>query len=105
MKKIKLTIAQKLFIGFGVILLFIVINGVWTFATLTASKNLNNKLTGTFSPSTEKLNDLATMITDSKMLVRSWVFIDKQSGTPDKVKLQELQSVGYPTLRDSYNFV
>jgi len=100
MKNIKLNIAQKLFVGFGVILLLIIINGVWTFSTLTSSKNLNSKLTGTYSPSSEKLNQLSSMVINSKMLIRSWVFIDKQSDTPDKIRLQDLHSKDYPQLRD-----
>lgn len=99
MKNIKLNIAQKLLWGFGVILLLIIINGVWTFTTLTSSKNLNNKLTGTYSPSSESLNHLSMMVTNSKMLVRSWVFIDKQSDTPDKIRLKELHEKEYPELQ------
>lgn len=100
MKGIKLNIAQKLTLGFGAILLLIITNGIWTFSTLTTSKNLNKKLTAVYSPSAEKLNQLATMVTDSKMLIRSWVFIDKQSGTPDKVRLDSLQNIDYPILKE-----
>ncbi len=100
MKNIKLNIAQKLLFGFGVILVLIAINGIWTFSTLTSSKNLNSKLTGTYSPSAEKLNRLSAMVTNSTMLVRSWVFIDKQSDTPDKIRLKELHTDVYPQLRD-----
>jgi methyl-accepting chemotaxis protein len=100
MKNIKLNIAQKLLFGFGVILLLITINGIWTFTTLTSSKNLNNTLTGTYSPSSEKLNQLSSMVTNSTMLIRSWVFIDKQSDTPDKIRLKEIHDKDFPSLRD-----
>ncbi|MCU4163245.1 methyl-accepting chemotaxis protein [Carboxylicivirga caseinilyticus] len=99
MKNIKLNIAQKLLWGFGVILVLVVFNGIWTFTTLTSSKNLNSKLTGIYSPSSEKLSHLSMMITNSKMLVRSWVFIDKQSDTPDKIKLKDLHETEYPQLQ------
>ncbi|MCU4175868.1 methyl-accepting chemotaxis protein [Carboxylicivirga sp. N1Y90] len=100
MNNIKLNIAQKLLLGFGVILLLIVINGVWTFSTLTSSKNLNTKLTGTYSPSSDKMSELSTLVVNSKMLVRSWVFIDTQSDTPDKLRLKELQDKDYPAIRE-----
>lgn len=100
MKNIKLNIASKLLLGFGVILLLIAINGIWTFSTLTSSKNLNTKLTGTYSPSSASLNNLSAMVTNSKMLIRSWVFIDKQSNTPDKVGLKNLHDEDYPKLCD-----
>ncbi|WP_439182010.1 methyl-accepting chemotaxis protein [Carboxylicivirga taeanensis] len=99
MKNIKLNIAQKLLAGFGIILLLIVINGVWTFSTLTSSKDLNRKLTGLYSPSSAKLESLADVVNDSKMLIRSWVFIDTQSGTPDKVRLGELHEKDYQELK------
>ncbi len=100
MKNIKLNIAQKLLAGFGIILLLIVINGVWTFSTLTSSKALNTKLTGVYSPSSTELGNLADVVNDTKMLIRSWVFIDTQSGTPDKVRLHELHNKDYPELKD-----
>jgi methyl-accepting chemotaxis protein len=100
MKNIKLNIAQKLLAGFGLILLLIVINGIWTFSTLTSSKTLNRKLTGLYSPSTAKLESLADAVNESKMLIRSWVYIDTQSGTPDKVRLSELQDKEYKILKE-----
>ncbi len=100
MKNIKLNIAQKLGLGFGVILVFIFANGILTFTSISNSRNQNKILTEVYSPSSDKLNELAGMVTNSKMLIRNWVFIDKQSGTPDKMKLQELHEKDFPALRD-----
>jgi len=100
MKNIKLNIAQKLLAGFGIILLLIVVQGVWTFSTLTDSKNKNKELTELYSPSSAKLNALADIVNNTKMLIRSWVFIDTQEGTPDKVRLGELHSNDYVVLKD-----
>jgi len=105
MKTIKLNIAQKLLAGFGIILLLIVINGVWTFSTLTSSKTLNTKLTGVYSPSSTQLGNLADVVNDTKMLIRSWVFIDTQSGTPDKVRLHELHDKDYPALKEELSIL
>ncbi len=99
MKNIKLNIAQKLILGFGVILLLILINGVWTYSTLTKSKNLNTKLTGTYMPTSQSLDALSSLVTDTKMLIRSWVFIETQSDTPDKIKLKEIHQTEYPDLQ------
>ncbi len=98
--KIKLNIAQKLFVGFGAILLIIILNGVWTYVTLSNSKELNKTLTEVYSPSSSSLHILSQQITQSKMLIKNWVFIDKQSGTPDKVQLIELQDKDYPALKE-----
>lgn len=95
-----LNIAKKLYYGFGAILLIIVINGVLTFVTLNRSRNLNNKLTQEYSPAVKNLTELGDLVSQSKMLIRSWVFIDKQSGTPDKIKLDKLIKEDYPALVD-----
>ncbi|MFT3741012.1 MAG: hypothetical protein QM786_19860 [Breznakibacter sp.] len=95
---LKLNIAQKLYYGFGIILLFIVINGVLTFVTLTNSRNLNRLLTEEYLPTSDHLAHLEEMIVDSKSLIRSWVFIDKQAGTPDKLKLEKLVNTDFPAL-------
>ena len=99
MKKIKLNIAQKLLAGFGIILLLIVVQGIWSFTTLTDSKNKNRELTELYSPSSDKLNSLSDLVIDSKMLIRSWVFIDIQTDTPDKIRLKELHSTEFPQLK------
>ncbi|WP_430814270.1 methyl-accepting chemotaxis protein [Carboxylicivirga sp. RSCT41] len=100
MKNIKLNIAQKLLGGFGLILLLIVVQGIWTYSTLTGSKSKNRELTEVYSPSSEKLNGLSDLVIDSKMLIRSWVFIDIQTDTPDKIRLKELHDKDFPLLKE-----
>ena len=97
--KMKLNITQKLLAGFGVILFVIIVTGVGTYMTLSKSKVLNKTLTEIYSPSSNSLHNLSQMITQSKMLIKNWVFIDKQPNTPDKVQLAELQDKKYPALK------
>ena len=47
-----------------------------------------------YTPSQAYISDLYTRISDSRMLVKSWVFIDKISDTPDKMKLKSLHDNG-----------
>ncbi|MCU4155168.1 HAMP domain-containing protein [Carboxylicivirga sp. A043] len=101
MKNIKLNIAQKLLAGFGLILLLIIVQGVWTFSTLTGSKSKNKLLTEVYTPSLEKLSNLSDLVIDSKMLIRSWVFIDIQTDTPDKLRLKDLHEKSFPQLKES----
>lgn len=86
----KLSIAQKLYYGFGIILFIIIINGITTFVTLNNSRKLNKTLTEEYSPTSEHLSKLGDLVAESKMLIRSWVFIDKQTGTPDKLRLETI---------------
>lgn len=95
---VKLNIAQKLTYGFGVILVIILVNGILTFITLNNNRIRNNELTEQLNPSVEKLTHLEEMVARSKMLIRSWVYIDKQNGTPDKVKLEKLLATEYAAL-------
>ncbi|MBK3516276.1 methyl-accepting chemotaxis protein [Carboxylicivirga marina] len=100
MKNIKLNIAQKLLAGFGIILVLIIAQGAWSFYTLTGSKSKNRELTEVYSPSSEKLNGLSDLVIDSKMLIRSWVFIDIQTDTPDKIRLKDLHTKDFPQLKE-----
>jgi len=97
--KYKFNIAQKLLIGFGLILLVILINTVLTLGTLNRSKNLTNEVTSVYSPSTEKLGELEMLVTQTKMLIKNWVYIDRQSGTPDKLRLKEIHEEEMPEMR------
>ncbi|MBN2166586.1 MAG: methyl-accepting chemotaxis protein [Marinilabiliaceae bacterium] len=100
--RLNLNIAQKLYFGFGMILLIIVVNGLLTFFTLSKSRNLNNILTQKYTPAVSNLTQMGELVTQSKMLIRSWVFIDKQAGTPDKIRLEKLHKEEYPSLVDEF---
>jgi len=86
----KLTIGRKLIIGFGVILLALIVNAVVTLNTSLQNSRLNNQILETYNPSTNNLNQLRKLLVDSKMLIKNWVYIEKQDGTPDKILLQEV---------------
>lgn len=96
--KIKLNIAQKLIAGFSIILLAIIFNGISTYFTLNNSRSLSEQITGVYSPSEKKIQTLKDLIISSKALVKSWVFIDRQPGTADKIVLEKLHSEDYPEL-------
>lgn len=101
--KIKLNIAQKLLYGFGLILIVVFLNSILTLFTVNRSTSLNNQVTGIYSPSVQSLGDLDMLITQSKMLIRNWVFIDKQPGTPDKLRLTELHETDFSNLKTRLN--
>ena len=98
--KIKLNIAQKLLVAFGLILLAIVVNGISTFVTLNSSRNLSEQITGVYSPSDQKIQQFKDMVNNSKSLIKSWVFVDRQPGTADKKRLEALLNEDYPKLKE-----
>ena len=97
--KIKSSITGKLSIGFGLIMLFFVITSVITVITLNINRNTVTNISEIYTPSVDKLSKLNALVSESKMLIRNWVFIEKQENTPDKIRLKDLQTVDYPKLK------
>lgn len=95
----KLSISKKLIYGFSLVLVFVLLNTILTISTLERSTRLNNQVTGIYGPTVKALGEMDMMITQSKMLIRNWVFVDKQPGTPDKIRLGELHNTDWPVLK------
>lgn len=98
-KKITLKIAAKIGLGFGILTLALIVNAVLISRVITESGNLNHKISEIYEPSETKLVKLHNLVSNSHMLLRNWVFVDKIADTPDKRKLIEIQSKDFPTLR------
>ncbi len=97
----RLKIAAKIGLGFGIITVAVIINAWITSNALERSRTINEKITNVYTPSQEYLADLYSRINDSRMLIKSWVFIDKISDTPDKVKLAQLHKTDYKAVMDT----
>ncbi|MBN1181335.1 MAG: GAF domain-containing protein [Bacteroidales bacterium] len=96
--KRNLSIAGKIGLGFGILTLGVVINTFLTLKTLNDSIQVNKRISEIYSPSVDYLNELREMISDSKMLIKSWVFIDKKDDTPDKLRLRQLHHTSFPKI-------
>jgi methyl-accepting chemotaxis protein len=97
----RLKIAAKIGMGFGIITIAVIINAWVTSKTLERSRNINEKIMNVYTPSQEYIAELYTKISDSRMLIKSWVSIDHISDTPDKIKLKELHSIDYKAVMDT----
>src|SRR4030043_40774 len=97
----RLKIAAKIGLGFGLITIAVIVNAFIMSSALEKNKKKNKEITNFLSPSSSFINDLYSKISDSRMLIKSWVFIDKISDTPDKVKLKELHSKDYKVVMDT----
>lgn len=95
----RLTISNKLLIGFGSLLLVVIINGLVTYSTSNANKKLNEDILKIYNPSLSGLQECNSMVNNSQMLIKNWVFIEKQKGTPDKKKLENMHDVQFPKLQ------
>jgi len=92
----KLTIGKKLSIGFGVILLALITNAIIILNSSIKNSNLNEQITENYNPSQNNLSELKKLLIDSKMLIKNWVYIDKQENTPNKIRLAELHDKELP---------
>ncbi len=97
----RLKIAAKIGLGFGIMTIAAVINALMTSSALEESRKVNENTTNIYSPSLAFINDLYAQINDSRMLIKSWVFIEKLTDTPDKLKLKELHETGYNEIMDT----
>ncbi len=94
--KIKLSIAAKIGLGFGIIILALLANAAFTWRTLNKSEDVNERIKNIYNPSTENLNQMIRLVDNSRMLIRSWVFIDKKPETADKRALVDIHEVEFP---------
>lgn len=94
--KFNFTISRKLGVGFGVILIALIINATFTITSSLKNRELNDKIVKLYNPSSDNITLLRQLIVDSKMLIKNWVYIEKQSNTPDKNRLMELHEEALP---------
>ena len=96
--KIKLNISRRLILGFGIITLLVLIALSSIFLALNRSAKIANDNLNLISPSSEGINKLNVMVNETKMLIKNWIFIEKHSDTPDKLRLGTIHDKEYPAL-------
>ncbi|ALO14940.1 Chemotaxis regulator BdlA [Salinivirga cyanobacteriivorans] len=96
--KYRFTIANRLFLGFGLIIITLLVSSILTYTTLQQNKQLNEEVANVYSPSVSHLGDMLQLVNNSKMLIKNWVHIERKSGTPDKKRLRELHTEEFPAL-------
>ena len=101
----KLTVARKIGLGFGfLILLIIVVFGATFFAvtngieTYKESDKTSNILIESITPSKEKIAELISTTTESKQLIIQWVNQVSRSDVPYKLQLKSFMNKTIPVL-------
>jgi len=92
-------IYKKLTLGFGITVLAIIGGSLMTYSILETNIGIVRKITNVHAPSEEKINDLYYAVSNSKMLIKNWVFIEEKSNTPNKQSLVEFHEKRYPRLK------
>lgn len=101
--KLRLSIAAKLGLGFGILTFALIINAFLTAKTLNENQRANEDITNVYDPTASQLKELTDMIKETRMLIRSWVFIDKKPETPDKLALVKIHQEHFPALDSAMN--
>lgn len=99
--KFKLTISRKLALGFGFLSLTYIAVSFFVFQAVQKSKELNKTIITIYEPSVTNLEKLNDLIAESRMLLKNWVFIEKESITPDKLKLIEIMELQLPYVQNN----
>ena len=94
----KLSIGKRLSLGFGILLAIVLIFGLFIIIKSQKNKTVSERIINIYAPSKTLLNKYYTTIDNSKMLIKSWVFIDKIPETPDKLRLINLHDSIFPAL-------
>ncbi len=97
--KMKNSIALRMSFAFGILLLAAFVNMLIIHHTSSESQKINRLNKEIFSPSVNVLQKLYMTISRSKLLIKNWVYVDKQKETPDKIQLKNLHKKDYPELK------
>jgi len=98
--KFRFNIAKRLIFGFGVVTIAILVNIFLINKTLNKSIDVNNQIASIYVPSADLIQEFSDQIVSSKMLIKNWVYIEKQANTPDKLKLIKLLNTDLPEIHD-----
>jgi PAS domain S-box-containing protein len=96
-RRLRLTIGTKIFFGFlSLIFLAVVVVAVifWKGSVIDNSTKFSSE---NARPSKEAINEFILMVTQSKMLITNWVYL--QTNTDDKKTLEQIIEHDYPALK------
>jgi len=100
--KIRFTIAIKLMIAFGILVCVLVLSTVTTYFTLNYNLKVNDSVINVYTPALKKLTQLQEYISDSKLYIKSWVYLDRESDTKAKQALILLHTTDFAKIKSDW---
>jgi methyl-accepting chemotaxis protein len=100
--KFRFTIANKIGIGFGLLMFFVLLTSSFSLITLRKNLRISREIENMYQPSAKSIDELSIMITESKMLIKNWV-AERNEGTAYKMQLEKLHRTTYPELNKRIN--
>lgn len=96
LKRFFVTIRSRLYLGFTLLVLLFVVNGIITLHFINKNKKLSDRITHLIDPTAYSLKEFRHLVVESKMFSANWVFV--RSNNDDKVALQKLHMQRYPAI-------
>ena len=100
-RKIRLNIGTKIFGGFLILIVLFIANAAIIFMTGNKIDRVVKNSSESISPSKDAINEFILMVTQSKMLITNWVYL--QTNTDDKEALKQIRDFDYPSLKEKVN--
>ena len=98
MKKSRLSIGTKIFGGFIALIFIFALNAIISILTINSTTQTIEETAEVINPSAKAIDDLLDLVTNSKMLITNWVYL--QNNQQDKDALKDLQNFQYPALKN-----
>ncbi len=96
--RVRLTIGNKILLGFAALMILYIINAAIIFFTRNTINQIVTNSSEVVRPSQDGINNLILLVTRSKMLATNWVYL--QTNQEDKQALRNLKNYEYPELAD-----
>ena len=100
--KIRFSIAAKIRFALSILLVFVIITSTSSYITLQNNLEINTKIVNYYLPSSNSLDELALIITDSKMLIKNWVTTESTNAKV-KQKLKKIHESNFPNINSKIN--
>ncbi len=96
MQRFRLTIAQRIWIGFGLLILAMLIYIFFANRSLRTNQETEHQVNESMVPAIDLLGDLYNAVYDTRMLTRNWVLSEKYSFRSERTGLRALQEEKIP---------
>lgn len=97
-RKLRLKIGNKIFGGFLILIILFVANALLIFQRGSKIDSAVNYSSESAKPSNEAIGEFILMVTQSKMLITNWVYL--QTNKDDKDSFLEIRDHAYPSLKE-----
>jgi len=97
-QKLRLKIGNKIFGGFLILIILFVANALLIFQRGSKIDTAVNYSSESAKPSKEAIGEFILMVTQSKMLITNWVYL--QTNKDDKDSFLEIRDHSYPSLKE-----